>query len=311
MSNYSDSTFANNPNTPWFKVLNLIPKKSKVLDIGCSSGNFGEVLIKEKQCTVDGIELDPGDAKKAETVLNKVHTLNIETDDISMVKDKSYDIVYFGDVIEHLVDPVKTLKRIKTKLNSTGSVIFSIPNMTHISVRIMLMGGHFQYGKTGLLDKTHLHYYDLDEIKRVFEEAGFIISELDWVRRDVPTELLKRQLKEIGLTPNTEFIKKSKSLEYAAYQFIGKAKPSLKKPKHTQLPTVSPPIDEFEKYLSEVRQEYNLIIHKSEDHAKQLQDKLVDLTNSTSWKVTKPLRAGNSAIGKLKKRGNPDVNSID
>src|ERR1035441_4173494 len=211
MSNYSDSTFANNANTPWFKVLNLIPKQCKVLDVGCSSGNFGSIVIKEKQAIVDGLELDSGDAKLAATKLRKVLNLNVESDDLSEL-DNDYGVIYFGDVIEHLVDPVKALKRIKTKLAPNGSVIFSIPNMTHISVRLMLMGGHFQYGKTGLLDKTHLHYYDLDEIKRVFAEAGFTISKLDWVRRDIPAELLKRQLKEIGLTPSALFIKKSKDL---------------------------------------------------------------------------------------------------
>src|SRR5476651_805519 len=71
MSNYSDSNFANDSNTPWFKVLKLIPDKSKVLDIGCSSGNFGSVLIKEKKAIVDGLELDKGDAKTAGSRLRK------------------------------------------------------------------------------------------------------------------------------------------------------------------------------------------------------------------------------------------------
>src|ERR1017187_9722459 len=104
MSNYSDSQFVEHPNTPWYKVLKMIPTRSRVLDVGCSSGNFGKILIKEKQCVVDGIELDPGDAEAARGVLNNVHVLNIETDDISMLEEKAYDIIYFGDVIEHLVN---------------------------------------------------------------------------------------------------------------------------------------------------------------------------------------------------------------
>lgn len=306
MSNYSDSEFVSHPNTPWYKVFNMIPPKAKVLDVGCSSGNFDKVLIDKKHCYVDGIELDTNDAKQASKILNHVYTLNIETDDISMLTDKFYDVIYFGDVIEHLVNPVKTLVKVKPKLASSGSIIFSIPNMTHISVRLMLIGGNFQYGKTGLLDNTHLHYYDLNEIKRLFSEAGFTITKLDWVKRDIPTELLKKQLKDIGLQAEAKFLKKSKELDFAAYQFVGKAQPSSKTAKPVNLPKVSPPIDEFERYLAGVRKDYENVINMSNDEIKRLQtkvntleDDLTTLNQSLSWKVTKPLRAGKTAIKRI------------
>jgi 2-polyprenyl-3-methyl-5-hydroxy-6-metoxy-1,4-benzoquinol methylase len=311
MSNYSDSKFVSHPNTPWYKVLKMIPVKSRVLDIGCSSGNFGKVLISEKQTTVDGIELDPDDAKLAEKVLNKVQALNVETDDISMFEDSAYDIIYFGDVIEHLVDPVKVLKKVKAKLAPEGAIIFSIPNMTHITVRIMLMSGRFSYGRTGLLDNTHLHYYDLNEIKRVFSEAGFTINELDWVTRGVPEELLRKQLKEIGLTADAKFIKRSKETESIAYQYIGEAKLLTKKSKPTKLPAISPPIDDFDNYLSEVRQEYEKVITKLNNDEKRTQKELIEsqrtlaeLINSTSWKLTKPLRTGNKMINNVTNKKN-------
>src|SRR4051812_43038214 len=112
MSNYSESYFSETQaNTSWYKASHLIPEKSQVLDIGCSSGHFGQVLIEHRGCTVDGIEVDRGDAKAARQHLGQVYELNIETDDLSVMKSR-YDIIYLGDVIEHLVTPVSTLERV-------------------------------------------------------------------------------------------------------------------------------------------------------------------------------------------------------
>src|SRR6185437_1634404 len=190
MSNYTNSFFSEeNHNTSWYKVFHLIKDKSSVLDVGCSSGNFGHELIKRKGCVVDGIELDTGDAKIAAKKLRNVWVLNIEFDDISKIKKRAYDYVYFGDVIEHLVQPIETLKRVKSLLKPDGAVLFSIPNMGHIAVRLDLLEGNFPITETGLLDKTHLHFYTQEEVERVFGEAGYAIKNLDFVKKDYPKAL--------------------------------------------------------------------------------------------------------------------------
>jgi 2-polyprenyl-3-methyl-5-hydroxy-6-metoxy-1,4-benzoquinol methylase len=306
MSNYSDSIFTDDPNTPWYKVLKLIPKASKVLDIGCSSGNFGEILIREKKCIVDGLEPDKKDAEIAKTKLRNVVVLNAETDDLSGL-DSDYDVIYFGDVIEHLVHPAATLKRVKGLLNDNGMVIFSVPNMSHISVRLMLMGGHFKYGNTGLLDKTHLHFYDRDEIERVFLEAGYEIKHIEWVQRDIPVELLEKQLKEIGLNPGKAFLDLAKSQDAAAYQYIGQAKPSSSPKKPSPRDKISPPIDMFEKHLADLRASYEKDVARLHKQQQQQIEKLTNEMNrrievyerSLSWKVTKPLRKVNRTVRKL------------
>ena len=135
MSNYSDSSFSEKSvNTSWYKIYKIIPDKSKILDIGCSSGNFGKELIDRKNCIVDGIELDYNDYISAKKNLRKVVNLNIETDEIKGV-DNDYDFIYFGDVIEHLVNPSAALAKVKKYLNRTGRILFSIPNMANIAIR--------------------------------------------------------------------------------------------------------------------------------------------------------------------------------
>src|SRR5665648_450342 len=134
MSNYSSSKFEEDPNTPWRKAFSMIKNKETILDIGCSSGNFGKELIDQKNCIVDGVELSRDDAKIARNKLRNVYEFNIE-DGAPVDLMGKYDVVYYGDVIEHLINPVKALSNTKKLLKKNGKVIFSIPNMSHISVR--------------------------------------------------------------------------------------------------------------------------------------------------------------------------------
>ncbi len=269
MSNYSDSQYVENPNSSWYKILHLVEPGSKVLDIGCSSGNFGEELIKEKKCIVDGIELDHEDAQEARKKLRNVFELNIETDPLDEITDK-YDFIYFGDVIEHLVDPSKALKRLKPlfKNEKNAKILFSLPNMSHISVRLMLLNGNFEYGKTGLLDNTHLHFYTLHELNRVFNRAGMEIGRFDPVIKDYPASLLDKELNAVGLSNTKEFTDFVNSTNASVYQLVGYAEYSSK-PKKV-LMEVTSPRDSFAKLLTETNNYYTSRLKDSAQHIKKL-----------------------------------------
>ncbi|MEX0668700.1 MAG: class I SAM-dependent methyltransferase, partial [Candidatus Saccharimonadales bacterium] len=230
MSQYSDSKFnKGEANSSWYKTFHLIPEGSTVLDIGCSSGVFGERLIKEKSCRVDGIEVDSDDAKQAKKRLRNVYQLNVEIDDLDL--DEIYDIIFMGDVIEHLAKPIEALRKVKKFLKPEGSLVFSIPNITHMSVRLMLLKGQIKYGETGLLDETHLHFYNQEEVYRVLGSAGFKIIKFDYVERDIPMSIIEKELKDVGLNTTDNFKSVAQSINGAAYQFIGMAKPSSTKSK--------------------------------------------------------------------------------
>lgn len=290
MSNYSDSHFANDPNTPWYKVLSMIEAKSKVLDVGCSSGNFGKVLINKKQCIVDGIELDKNDAQKASNILRKVYTNNLEIEGNGFLEGKKYDVIYFGDVIEHLVNPVQTLNVLKRNLAKNGSIIYSIPNMAHMSVRLMLMRGEFEYGETGLLDKTHLHFYDKSEVERVIRDAGYQSIVFDYIKRDIPRDVLKAELDKIGLTASRTFLDNSKRVEASAYQFVGKIQPTDSAPKSKPLPKRSPAINEMEKHIAYVKTVHSAQINAHKERIHQLEVENQALQNQLSHHHAASLR---------------------
>ena len=253
MSQYSLSRFLKDPNSSWNKTYKLIPENSKVLDVGCSSGNFGEILIKNKNCIVDGVEIDKKDILRAQKKLRKVYDLNVETEPINI--SEKYDIVFMGDIIEHLARPVPVLKNLKKTLNKNGKLIYSIPNICHMSVRLMMLAGNIEYGKSGLLDETHLHFYNSKEVRRIFSEAYYKIDIFDYTVNDLPYEIIKRQLNDLGLNITPKFKETIQSIDGAAYQFVGQASPSSTKPAKIKLPDVSP-LNAVDQYIHELKDAY-------------------------------------------------------
>jgi 2-polyprenyl-3-methyl-5-hydroxy-6-metoxy-1,4-benzoquinol methylase len=294
MSNYSDSSFSKDKNSSWYKVYSMIKPGSKVLDVGCSSGNFGEILRKKK-CIVHGIEIDKDDFLEAQKKLDKVFSYNVETDKLNDL-DHDYDYIYFGDVIEHLVRPEKSLARMQKFLKDDGRLLFSVPNMTHILVRLMLLQGKFEYGNTGLLDRTHLHYYDYDFLQRVLNEAGFEVVSIDPVQKDLPEEVIKEELARVGLKATKDFLAYTRASHAAYYQFVGQARkiPAGEKPKLKDL-AVSSPVDAFQTYLDQTKNYYGNTIEalkadvQSQVHVREenerLKQELHAIKTSKGWKI--------------------------
>ena len=100
---------------------------------------------------------------------------NIEEENLPFEKD-SLDVIIFADVLEHLHDPEKTVRYIRTLLKEGGCILASIPNLMHVSVMRRLLQGDFTYTEVGLLDKTHIHLFTYNEIMRLFQGTGFRVE---------------------------------------------------------------------------------------------------------------------------------------
>lgn len=258
MTYYSNVKFTGDPDSPWSRAFSYIKPNTKVLDIGCSSGNLGKELIDQKNCLVDGIELNKFDYFKAKKRLRKVHNLNIEVDNLSGIQEK-YDYIILSDVIEHLVNPISTLKKIKSLIKFNGEIVFSVPNMAHLSVRLMLLNGDFSYGKTGLLDNSHLHFYTFKEIQRVFNGAGYEILFQEPIIKEYPHRLLETQLKDIGLIPQLKFYKKALESNAVVWQYFGTAKRSNQPKKAIELPMISPGLEFEQQYAASIKEYQNVL----------------------------------------------------
>ena len=184
-SKYETEPNLDDRNTSHALITELVGPDKRVLDVGCAAGNLAEVL-GERGCRVTGIEADPEAARQAEGRCERVIVGNVERLDLGAELDEgSFDIILFGDVLEHLKDPLRTLKRLKPFLHPEGYVVASIPNIAHGSVRLALLQGRFQYRSLGLLDNTHLRFFTRESVEQLFKDAGFLITELRRTSRGI------------------------------------------------------------------------------------------------------------------------------
>ncbi len=160
------------------ELLRFIPESAKaVLDVGCGEGFFGEQLRHRGATTVAGIEFDEAAAAAARTRLTQVVQGDIQTVPLPF-EPGSFDAVVCADVLEHLTDPWRTLTRLRTYLAPGGLLVASIPNARYISLIAHLADGHWTYQSSGLLDRDHLRFFTLAEIRDLLGRAGFRLTDL-------------------------------------------------------------------------------------------------------------------------------------
>jgi 2-polyprenyl-3-methyl-5-hydroxy-6-metoxy-1,4-benzoquinol methylase len=189
-------------------VLSFVGYNKSVLEVGCSSGYITKILA-ERGCDVIGIEVDPDAAKAAEKWAERVVVGNIDEGEVwHYVKDESFDVVLLGDVLEHLHDPLASLREAVRKVKPSGFVVTSLPNVAHGDVRMSLMQGQFRYSDKGLLDRTHLKFFTLESARELLTEAGLLTvetkrvvvplfsSEIGVKREDVSHETVDGLLKD-------------------------------------------------------------------------------------------------------------------
>lgn len=102
-----------------------ISKDSKILDIGSWTGalanNFFKNGYKDITC------FDIGE-KVVETGKIAFPQFKWVCDDIETYQtDEKYDVIFMLEIIEHLVDPYKTIEKVKTFLNPNGKIFFTVP----------------------------------------------------------------------------------------------------------------------------------------------------------------------------------------
>src|SRR5207249_3528300 len=130
------------------------------------------VLRERLGCTVTGIEVQSTAAEVARESADRVIVADAEELDYAQVfASERFDVILFADVLEHLRDPELVLRRVRRLLEPRGSIVASIPNVAHGSVRVALLGGEFRYTPNGLLDDTHLRFFTKDSVLALFEDA--------------------------------------------------------------------------------------------------------------------------------------------
>lgn len=159
-----------------YEIINLIDddkeKEINVLEIGCACGaTLLQIKNQFKNAKIYGIELNKNAAKIA------AHFADVRDDNIENVtlsfEEGFFDYIIFADVLEHLYNPSKVLSNMRKYLKNNGHILASIPNVMHYSVMQELVEGNFNYADAGILDRTHIRFFTLSSIAKMFSDTGY------------------------------------------------------------------------------------------------------------------------------------------
>lgn len=173
-----DSTYADEKNLMSKKmaiVVNYLAKKGKLLDIGCGTGELIS-RVADKYEGIVGVEIN----KSAYAVLEEKTKpySNVEVFDNLKKAEGAYDVCTTLDVLEHIEDPLPTVKDIFALLKTGGQYIVTVPNW-------------YDFIWTKILKRSpyHVTFHSHYGWSKILKKAGFEIVEI----RSVKQPLLKSE----------------------------------------------------------------------------------------------------------------------
>ena len=158
------------------------PFYGKLLDVGCGYGTFIKIANKSGW-EVAGIELST-DACEYISKRLKLRVYNIDISDIDLIKER-FDLICMWNVLDHLIDPLGALLKIKGLLEENGVVYIRVPNFQYhyVAYRIgkileQLINNDFAV-KTTIF---HIYCFTSKTLSLILKRAGFRKVHIRWSR---------------------------------------------------------------------------------------------------------------------------------
>ncbi|MEB0139928.1 MULTISPECIES: rhamnan synthesis F family protein [unclassified Undibacterium] len=175
-----------NSNSIAARVIRLVGYDKRVLELGCSSGHMSAIL-QAHGCQVVGVDFDAVAVETARQYCSAVYAINLENADWpqEMSGEAAFDVIVAADVLEHLRDPGRCFEYFRQLLKPDGILIISTPNIAYGGVIASLLQGTFHYAETGLLDKTHVHFFTEQSLRELLLAKAYSVVHFDSVNADI------------------------------------------------------------------------------------------------------------------------------
>lgn len=172
------------PDSAAAKIARLVGSGKRVLELGPGPGAITRIL-KEASCLITALEVDPKAIGIVGEFCEKVLSCDLNAPDWPDVLSAApkFDAIIAGDVLEHLYDPWSTLGKLHALLEPDGFLVMSLPHIAHSAIVASLLAEDFDYQPWGLLDRTHIRFFGIRNIQKLFNDAGFKIVEVEFIVR--------------------------------------------------------------------------------------------------------------------------------
>ena len=203
-------------------ALAAVPGGTSVLDIGAGPEGLARHLQKKgcRVAVVDQFLPLATDAGVEVFVQDLEKPLGIDL--------APYRYLLMLDIIEHLRDPEAFIQRVRAQFtHEKMTLVLTTPNVAFIVQRVMLLFGQFNYGKAGILDRTHARLFTFRGTRHLLRDEGFQIRELRGVPAPFPKALGDNHLSRFLLGLNLALIRLSRTLFSYQIFVVAESTPSL------------------------------------------------------------------------------------
>ena len=160
-----------------------------VLDVGCGQGYVARELV-HKGCHVTGLDQFAPD-KDSEVGGEDIEFIRWNLDAREFPVDVSrFDQVLMLDIIEHLRDPENFMEELRfAACCRRPEIVLTTANIGFAVTRLMLLSGWFNYGKVGILDRTHTRLFTFRSLMALLQQTGYKLIEVQGVPAPFPKAL--------------------------------------------------------------------------------------------------------------------------
>jgi glycosyltransferase involved in cell wall biosynthesis/SAM-dependent methyltransferase len=173
----------------------------RFLDVGCFEGDLLEKLKDRTKWKLFGLEANANAVQIARSKGHSVWQATAEDAPLVVPEDSSFDVIFLGQTMEHLDDPLIALNRLRGLLSPGGIIVLTVPNLD--SKQVELFGPtwahwHMPYHRTLLSRKA---------LRRMAKLAGMHVDRLR-TRSHPYWTTMSVQLNRLGLgavVPHTAY----------------------------------------------------------------------------------------------------------
>jgi len=144
----------------------------RLLDIGCSNGDWG-LYWQTRGWQSAGIDIDRDHVGIAKERGVEARYCDLNTQPIPF-EDETFDLVFAGEVIEHLVDTDGFLREVRRCCKPDGCLLLTTPNLASFENRVRLLFGVYpKWLNYNLAESGHVRGYTPGVLKKQLSTHGF------------------------------------------------------------------------------------------------------------------------------------------